>query len=99
MLPTPSRNTVWPPPCCVWSDKGRAVSDRCGSLSWRRPPHPEEMPMWHSTVECIVTLALSLLVMAPHTAMAQPSKIHRLGFLWNASPSLTYHWLEAFRQG
>jgi len=57
------------------------------------------MPMWHSTVECIVTLALSLLVMAPHTAMAQPSKIHRLGFLWNASPSLTYHWLEAFRQG
>src|SRR5438093_13732745 len=47
----------------------------------------------------LAILGLSLLL-APLPAATQPaSKIHRIGFLWNASPSLTYHLLEAFRHG
>src|SRR5262245_1467852 len=55
--------------------------------------------MWYSAVGVIVTLTLSLLV-APLAAEAQsPRKVHRIGFLWNSSPSLTHHLLEAFRHG
>src|SRR5262245_53275658 len=44
-------------------------------------------------------LALALLV-SPLAAGAQPpSTVHRIGFLWNSSPSLTHHFLEAFRHG
>jgi putative ABC transport system substrate-binding protein len=47
----------------------------------------------------LVALALVLLL-APLTAATQPvSKVRRIGFLWNSSPSLTHHWLEAFRHG
>ena len=47
----------------------------------------------------LVVLALVLLLV-PLAAQAQPaSKIHRIGFLWNASLSLTHHLLEAFRHG
>jgi len=36
----------------------------------------------------------------PLVAAAQPSNtVHRIGFLWNSSPSLTHHFLEAFRYG
>ena len=55
--------------------------------------------MWCSAVGVIVTLTLSLLA-APLTAEAQsPRKVHRIGLLWNSSPSLTHHLLEAFRHG
>ena len=55
--------------------------------------------MWCSAVGVIVTLTLSLLA-APLAAEAQsPRKVHRIGFLWNSSPSLTHHLLEAFRHG
>jgi putative tryptophan/tyrosine transport system substrate-binding protein len=55
--------------------------------------------MWCSAVGVIVTLTLSLLA-APLAAEAQsPRKIHRIGFLWNSSPSLTLSLLEAFRHG
>src|SRR5215475_14615790 len=55
--------------------------------------------MWCRAVGVIVMLSLSLLA-APLTAEAQsPHKVHRIGFLWNSSPSLTHHVLEAFRHG
>src|SRR5439155_4041688 len=55
--------------------------------------------MWCSAVGVIVTLTLSLLV-APLAAEAQsPRKGHRIGFLWNSSPSFTHDQLEAFRHG
>src|SRR5438128_231478 len=41
----------------------------------------EETTMWHSTVGCIVTLILSLLVV-PLTIEAQPpTHVHRIGYL------------------
>ena len=44
-------------------------------------------------------IALALLV-TPLTVAAPPlSTVHRIGFLWNASPSFTHHLLEAFRHG
>jgi putative ABC transport system substrate-binding protein len=46
-----------------------------------------------------LSIALALLV-TPLTAAAPPSStVHRIGFLWNASPALTHHLLEAFRHG
>ena len=55
--------------------------------------------MWCSAVGVVVILTLSLLA-APLAAEAQsPRKVHRIGFLWNSSPSLTPHLLEAFRHG
>ena len=50
------------------------------------------------------TVLLAILVLglcvAPLAAAAQPANtVHRIGFLWNASPSLTHHLLEAFRHG
>src|SRR5262245_47348708 len=55
--------------------------------------------MWCSAVGVIVMLTLSLLA-TPLAAEAQsPRKAHRIGFLWNSSPSLTSHLLEAFRHG
>jgi putative ABC transport system substrate-binding protein len=47
----------------------------------------------------LATLVLGLGV-APLTAAAPPpNTVHRIGCLWNASPSLTHHLLEAFRHG
>jgi putative tryptophan/tyrosine transport system substrate-binding protein len=47
----------------------------------------------------LVTLVLGLCV-APLAAEAQrPTTVHRIGCLWNASPSLTDHFLAAFRHG
>jgi putative ABC transport system substrate-binding protein len=38
--------------------------------------------------------------MAPFVVEAQPSsKVHRIGFLWNASPSFSHQFLEAFQHG
>jgi putative ABC transport system substrate-binding protein len=55
--------------------------------------------MWCGAVGVIVMLTLSLFA-APLAAEAQsPRKVHRIGFLWNSSPSLTPHLLEAFRHG
>jgi putative ABC transport system substrate-binding protein len=55
--------------------------------------------MWCSAVGVIMTLTLSLLA-TPLTAEAQsPREVHRIGLLWNSSPSLTHHHLEAFRHG
>jgi putative ABC transport system substrate-binding protein len=55
--------------------------------------------MWCSAVGVILILTLSPLA-APLAAEAQsPRKVHRIGFLWNSSPSLTPHLLEAFRHG
>jgi putative ABC transport system substrate-binding protein len=44
-------------------------------------------------------IALALLVMPLTAAAPPPSTVHRIGFLWNASPALTHHLLEAFRHG
>ena len=54
--------------------------------------------MWHSTVGCIVTLALSLLVMAPLAAAQPAGKVHRIGLL-RAGPAGPDPMSEAFRQG
>src|SRR5690242_4522809 len=56
--------------------------------------------MWRSIVGCIVTLTLSLLVMA-FTATAQPAgKVHRIGWLNAGVPPAGPHpSLEPFRQG
>ena len=42
----------------------------------------------------IVSLWLPLAIAAP-----PPTTVHRIGFLWNSSPSFTDHFLEAFRHG
>ena len=53
--------------------------------------------MWSSAVRCIVMLILGLLV-APLAAHAQqPSKVPRVGVLWERSP--TDPFIAAFRQG
>jgi putative tryptophan/tyrosine transport system substrate-binding protein len=56
--------------------------------------------MWRSTVECIVTLTLSLLAIAL-AATAQPTgKVPQIGWLTTGVPSAGVHaLLEAFRQG
>jgi putative ABC transport system substrate-binding protein len=41
-----------------------------------------------------VSLWLPLAIAAP-----PPTTVHRIGFLWNSSPSFTDHFLEAFRHG
>ena len=47
----------------------------------------------------IAVLALVCLWM-PLAAAAPPlTTVHRIGFLWNSSPSFTHHLLEAFRHG
>jgi putative ABC transport system substrate-binding protein len=43
--------------------------------------------------------ALALLVTPLAAAALLPTTVHRIGFLWNSSPSLTHHFLEAFRHG
>jgi putative tryptophan/tyrosine transport system substrate-binding protein len=56
--------------------------------------------MWHSTVGCIVILALSLLVMAPLAAAQPAEKVHRIGWLTTgARPAGPHPLLEAFQQG
>ena len=53
--------------------------------------------MWCSTAGCLVTLILSLLL-APLAAHAQqPSKVPRIGVLWERTP--TDPFIAAFRQG
>jgi ABC-type uncharacterized transport system substrate-binding protein len=55
--------------------------------------------MWCRAIGVTVMLTLSLLA-APLAAEApSPHKVHRIGFLWNSSPSLTRHLLAAFRHG
>jgi putative ABC transport system substrate-binding protein len=56
--------------------------------------------MWGSTIGCIVTLMLSLLI-APLTAEAQPTaKVSRIGVLANNSLAFVLvHYIESFRQG
>ena len=55
--------------------------------------------MWCRALGVTVMLTLSLLA-APLAAEApSPRKVHRIGFLWNSSPSLTRHLLAAFRHG
>ena len=44
-------------------------------------------------------IALALLVTPLTVAAPPPGTVHRIGFLWNASPALTHHLLEAFRHG
>ena len=48
---------------------------------------------------CIAALALVYLWMPLAAAAPPPSTVHRIGFLWNSSPSFTHHFLEAFRHG
>ena len=55
--------------------------------------------MWCSAVGVIVMLTLSLLATPLAAEAPSPRKAHRIGFLWNSSPSLTSHLLEAFRHG
>jgi putative ABC transport system substrate-binding protein len=55
----------------------------------------EETIMWHSTVGCIVTLILSLLVVPLAAEAQQPTKVYRVGWLHLGSGSAT---LEPFRQ-
>ena len=53
--------------------------------------------MWSSAVRCIVILILGLLV-APRVAQAQqPSRVPRVGVLWERTPSDPF--VAAFRQG
>ena len=54
--------------------------------------------MWHSAVGCIVTLALSLLVMGLAATVQPAGKVHRIGLL-RAGPAGPDPMSEAFRQG
>ena len=47
----------------------------------------------------IAALALVYLWMPLAAAAPPPTTVHRIGFLWNSSPSFTHHFLEAFRHG
>jgi putative ABC transport system substrate-binding protein len=47
----------------------------------------------------IAILALVFLWTPFAAAAPPPSTVHRIGFLWNSSPSFTHHLLEAFRHG
>src|SRR5439155_8803354 len=47
----------------------------------------------------LATLVLGICVASLAAAAPPPNTVHRIGFLWNASPSLTHHLLEAFRHG
>ena len=47
----------------------------------------------------ITALALVFLWLPLATAAPPPTTVHRIGFLWNSSPSFTHHFLEAFRHG
>jgi putative tryptophan/tyrosine transport system substrate-binding protein len=44
-------------------------------------------------------IALALLVTPLTAAAPPPGTVHRIGFLWNASPALTRHLLDAFQHG
>jgi putative ABC transport system substrate-binding protein len=51
------------------------------------------------SIALLTAFAISMLT-APLAAEApRPTTVHRIGFLWNASPSFTHHLLEAFRHG
>src|SRR5262245_56333078 len=59
----------------------------------------EEMIMWWSTVWCLVTLILNMLV-APLAAAAQPSAtVPRIGWLGGGTASIRPYLRDAFRQG
>ena len=60
--------------------------------------------MWYSTVGCIVTLTLSMLVASLVAEAQQPTKVHRIGWLSDdfplpSSTSTSHAREEAFRQG
>ena len=44
-------------------------------------------------------VALALLVTPLAAAAPSLTTVHRIGFLWNSSPSFTHYLLEAFRHG
>jgi putative ABC transport system substrate-binding protein len=46
-----------------------------------------------------LSIAVALLVAPLAAAAPPPGTVHRIGFLWNSSPSFTHHLLEAFRHG
>jgi putative ABC transport system substrate-binding protein len=51
-------------------------------------------------MKALIHIAILVLLVMPCAAAAPPpSTVHRIGFLWNASPSFTRHLLEAFRHG
>src|SRR5262245_35380262 len=55
--------------------------------------------MWCSTVGCLVTLALSMLI-APLLAVAQPAgKVHTIGLLMPGPATASARQFEAFTQG
>jgi putative ABC transport system substrate-binding protein len=47
----------------------------------------------------MAVLALVFLWMPLAAEAQRPTTVHRIGFLWNSSPSFTHHFLEAFRRG
>jgi ABC-type uncharacterized transport system substrate-binding protein len=55
------------------------------------------MTMWLSTVKCIVTLALSILVVPYGAETQQPAKVHHIGFLRRVEPQAAE--FQAFRHG
>ena len=50
-------------------------------------------------IALLATLVLGLCVAPLATEAQRSTTVHRIGCLWNASPSLTDHFLEAFRHG
>ena len=51
-------------------------------------------------MKVLALITPSALLVTPLTVAAPPpGTVHRIGFLWNASPVLTHHLLEAFRHG
>jgi ABC-type uncharacterized transport system substrate-binding protein len=55
--------------------------------------------MRHYVVGLLITCALGLLVVTCAVGAQPSSTVHRIGFLWNASPSFSHQFLEAFRHG
>jgi putative ABC transport system substrate-binding protein len=58
----------------------------------------EDSTMRRSTIGCILTLALCILVVTPATEAQPPPTVHRVGWLSAGSPHADLD-LEAFRQG
>ena len=51
-------------------------------------------------MQALAFIAALVFLVTPLAAAAPPrSTVHRIGFLWNSSPSFTHHLLEAFRHG
>src|ERR1043166_6708071 len=54
--------------------------------------------MWCSTLGCLVTLTLSLLVPSLAAEAQQLTKVHRIGWLGAGSPLSSQTYVEAFQQ-